>query len=75
MGKAYVSPNAVCPYYKCEAPIGITCDAPCGADFIRINFRDKATAWRFKLKYCRRDWQRCPLADMLELEEKLAEKN
>lgn len=65
MPRHYESSAAVCPFYNGEESTLIFCDGFSQASTIRISFRDVKSAKRIKYKYCRADWQSCPLARAL----------
>lgn len=63
MPKQYVSSNARCPFYRGEEKRAIFCDGIAPGNTLRLDFA--ADAWTHKIKFCRGDWQNCPVARML----------
>lgn len=65
MPRHYHSSAAKCPYYRGEEPTLIFCAGPCGSDTVRMSFRAGAPARIHKAKFCRGEWQGCPIAKMI----------
>lgn len=65
MPRHYESSAAVCPFYKMEDTTDLFCDGFSPGMSINLNFTSERAATRFKLRYCRHQWQNCPLAKTL----------
>jgi len=63
MPRYYESSAAVCPFYKGEGTTKIICNGLEEGEWIIRSW--KKTAKVYKEKYCRSDWQKCPVAKML----------
>lgn len=65
MPRHYESSAAQCPFYKGEATTLQFCEGFETVASVRLSFRNEKGAMQIKNKYCRAQWQECPLAQAL----------
>lgn len=63
----YVSVKAKCPFYKSENRFMVVCEGICENSVTHIAFSAPSVCYQFKSKYCRDEYQECPIARMLEV--------
>lgn len=63
MSKHFVSFEAQCPFYKEEDKNIIYCEGV--TDNSRIHNAFTCDAEQYKKKYCRKEWEACPISKML----------
>lgn len=66
MSKHYVSPKAICPFYKHEHPQMIYCDGVTEDSVTHEAFASKTSAMEYKNRYCRADYRLCSIYQMLK---------
>lgn len=67
--KRYESTKSVCPNYKHENRFVVFCKGICeGSETTHIAFSKPSECYKHKEKYCRKDYQNCPLTKTLERE-------
>lgn len=66
MSKHYISPKAICPYYRHEDPQMIYCEGVVEGAVTHEAFADKTNALRYKTQYCRDAFKKCVLYRMLK---------
>ena len=64
--KRYVSSRSKCPFYKSEHRGIVVCEGICEDSVTHIAFATSSACYQFKVKYCRDEYQECPVARMLE---------
>jgi hypothetical protein len=64
--KRYASVKAVCPYYKNESRQVIYCTGLCEGNVIHLAFANASECIAYKKLFCRDNYERCPVAKMLE---------
>lgn len=67
--KRYASLQAICPYYRHEDTQVIYCDSFTEWSVIHLAFESKTDARKYKECMCRKDYQKCPIMQMLEKNE------
>lgn len=71
--KHRVSKYAICDFYKHEDTQVIYCEGVQEGSVIHLAFANKTDAKKYKMDYCRKDYKKCPIADMLRCMEGLDE--
>jgi hypothetical protein len=63
MARHYVSPAALCPFYRMEETTKVYCK---GVEEGALSIQSwKKDAKTYKDRYCKGSWARCPVAKML----------
>lgn len=65
MSKHYISPKALCPFYRHEHPQMVYCDGVTEDSVTHEAFVTKAAAVAFKNAFCRNKYTECPIYEML----------
>ena len=68
--KRYSSVKSVCPYYKSESRQVIYCNGVCEGNAIHLAFANASEYIAYKKTFCRDNYERCPVARMLDNVEK-----
>lgn len=55
-------PAVLCPFYKEENEVTLICEGPVPDATMRMRFHEKGKMKIYKLRYCDRDYRKCPLA-------------
>lgn len=63
--KYYTSNKAICPFYKHENRFVIFCQGVEDESVIHLAFPKPSSCYQFKEKYCRKQHDMCPIAQML----------
>lgn len=66
MGKHMVHKDAICPFYRHEDTQVIYCDGIVPNSVIHLAFANKTDAKEYKVKYCRKCYNQCPISNLLE---------
>lgn len=69
MPRNYHSSAAKCPYYRGENAVMVFCSGICGAETVRMFFRDGKNARIHKARFCRREWEKCRMAETIQKQE------
>lgn len=65
MGKRYVSKEVECPFYHSEDFCKIYCEGVNEMSSIHLAFGSVTALKEYKQRYCKKDYKRCRLAEML----------
>ena len=63
--KHMINKNTVCPWYLHEDSQMIYCEGVEEGSVTHLEFANKTSAKEYKMKYCRKDYKKCHIADML----------
>lgn len=66
MSKHMVHKDAICPFYRHEDSQVIYCDGVVPDSVIHLAFANKSDAKEYKLMYCRKRYNKCPISNLLE---------
>jgi len=72
MPRRYHSSAAQCPFYRgedCSGGKSLFCAGVQQVETIRLFFRSSEKINAHKEKFCRADWEECPVAQILDQEE------
>lgn len=58
-------PAVRCPYYRCDLPLGISCEGAYGGSVIQQRFIEKRSVKLQKARFCCNAWEECRVAQML----------
>lgn len=61
----YCSNEALCPFYKYEDDQLIYCEGVQNGCSIRLSFAYARDSLKYKMDYCRKDYEKCRVARML----------
>lgn len=65
MSKYYCSPYSECPCYRHESAQVVYCDGVTTGSVVHLAFDNRALAFEYKLRFCRKDYESCPIYKML----------
>ena len=66
MGRHYTSVDARCPFYRYEEPRAVYCEGMDPGSTIKLYYeKDVDVLIKYKAKFCKLDWEKCPVARML----------
>jgi len=56
----------LCPYYKRDAPCGVSCEGPAEGTSTTIHFQSRETKLQYMAVYCEDNYPACMVCKMLD---------